>query len=250
MNIITQNTLIKIGIPAEVADKIRSNLDSVGLSRLAQVSKGEACFVEQKGVSPEIRRNIGLVPMCDALPPRRALSHYQKYGFDQFVLKGYKNLVVRDIPFQSILSTILATVTINVTFLYINRMLTSVVVGSIVSSLPMACSLLVGYVLVVAALQYCDFKRGDWNIGKDELVHWALGIIPITAFYFLNEMPKVFNQLYKSSVWTTGYFLALHALTAGVLIMLNRCQDPSRLFNALGLFIVSVCLFRNMANSF
>lgn len=246
MNINKNSDLIS-HLPQELKQEIWSYFGNHELEALSWTCEREKNFADQFPLQDGPYREKRLVSQCNRRAPRDALAYYiAMEGSARYDLDRYKWSVIRDIPFKSILSTILTTTAINAAFLFMNGMLTI----EMIAALPMPFGVSFSYVLIVAALQYFNVKRGDWNIGKDEVVHKALGIIPIAAFYFLSEMPKVFSQLYKSSVWTTGYFLALHALTAGVLIMFNRCQDPSRLFNALGFFIVSVCLFRNMANSF
>lgn len=227
----------------DIKNEITSYLKLDELSILGCVSKGENVFAQEKGGSAEERKLKGLVPMCNSLPARRALQHYRRHADDPdpIVLNNYKWLVVRDIPFKTILSTILAATTINVAFLYINKILTGAVIASIISSLLNAVPFFISYMLGVGALNY-------FNISKDELVHLALAVIPIVAFYALIEVPRVIVQLFKSSVYTAVYFLFLHGVTACALIGFNICKNP--LFKAFGLLMISLCLFSNMANSF
>lgn len=264
-------------LPPETTGEILSYLSNKDMQRFSYLSQEANVFARTVPLQNDHNKEDRVIAICNLLPPRRAFLHYEQKSDikDLEKIDLFKKLVLRDIPFKTILNTILVTTTINMAFLYINKLLTSAMMSSIFSLSFLALWRFILYQLAIAAMDNGNAiknlfgtwtqdigiqpiaifeviykKFGYYSMTQKECVKLALKVIATIAFFYRNEIPRVIMPLFKSSAWTASYFLGLHWLTAEIFMKFRRCQNPYPYFMALQLFIISFCLFRNAADNF
>lgn len=212
-------------IPLEIKYRLASKyyLNNKDLAILSQVSKDENDFVTYIKLKDDENRDNRLISICKQLPLRRGFLDYEQKS-DIKDLSIFKRLVLRDIPFKAILNTILATTTINIAFLYINKLLTSAVMGSILSFSFSAISLFSLYAIAVVTID-------NYNSIKNLLVNWALGVTPDALLKCYNTIKNIF-QNWASSINPDEAFDLIYKKFGYYSMSRNECVKLALKFSA------------------